>query len=114
MAAVDWETVPPSQPHPGVVAWRVDLEGATVVRYEFAPGASFPLHAHDEEQVLLVVEGRVEMREGDGVLKLFPGGAAVTPAGVPHGLVAPSTRAVVVNVIVPRRSGGVTYLPEPR
>ncbi len=50
----------------------------------FSPHTEAPLHAHDEEQITLVVEGELEF-ELDGEVRLLrPGMVAVIPANVPH------------------------------
>jgi quercetin dioxygenase-like cupin family protein len=52
------------------------------VRYE--PHSEAPLHAHEEEQAFVVLEGEIEL-ELDGVRRLMrPGEAAMIPAFVPH------------------------------
>ena len=47
-------------PYPGVSRRTVDAPAATVNRYDFAPGATFPRHRHPQEQITLVLEGSVE------------------------------------------------------
>jgi quercetin dioxygenase-like cupin family protein len=66
--------------------FRPALGEATMLNsVRFAPHTEAPVHAHDEEQITLVVEGELEF-ELDGEVRLLkPGMVAVVPANVPHG-----------------------------
>jgi quercetin dioxygenase-like cupin family protein len=94
------------EPYPGVVRRTFDAAGATVTSYEFAPGASFPVHRHAQEQITLVEEGSVRMRIGDGEPQLSAGGWSVVPGHVEHGVTAGPAGARVTAIIVPRRASG--------
>jgi quercetin dioxygenase-like cupin family protein len=91
------------RPYPGLAKRTFDAEGATVNSYEFEPGAEFPLHHHDQEQVTLVTEGEVRMTVGDSVSNLDAGSWNVVPGGMPHGITAGPEGAVILAIIVPRR-----------
>ena len=95
----------PEHPYPGLVKRTFDAESATVNSYEFEPGAQFPLHHHDQEQVTLVSEGEVEMTIGDEVSSLRSGDWSVVPGGVAHGITAGPEGAIILAIIVPRREG---------
>jgi len=103
MAVVSWALLPEDSPYPGIRRRRFDGRGFTLVRYEFAPGASFPLHHHPEEQLVLVEAGEVIMRSGDAEMHLRAGDACWTPPHEVHGITAGASGAVFVNLIVPRR-----------
>lgn len=51
---------------------------------EIEPGAGIPLHTHDVEESVLVLEGRARVELGDEVVEAGPGDATWVPAGVPH------------------------------
>ena len=74
------------------------------VRYE--PGAEAPLHAHEEEQVFVVVDGEFDVTLGDETRRLKVGEAAVIPSWVPHRVQAtdggPATQ---IDVFCPPREG---------
>ena len=71
------------------------------VRYE--PHAEAPLHAHEEEQVFIVLEGEIEL-ELDGERRLMrPGDAALIPAFVPHAARAQDGPAYQIDVFSPPR-----------
>ena len=54
----------------------------------FAPGHEFPQHFHDEsDDVFIVLEGGVSVREGDNYTPILAGDFTYAPAGEVHGTV---------------------------
>ena len=75
------------------VAARVDEFAVKVVKLE----GEFVWHHHeDDDELFLVVSGRLVMRFRDGDLELGPGELVVVPAGVEHLPVAPEPCEVVL------------------
>lgn len=109
LAVGSFAQLAPDEPYPGVTRRTFDSDGATVTRYEFGPGASFPLHRHRQEQITLVEAGSVLMSVGDREEQLEAGGWSVVAGGVEHGIVAGPSGARVVAVIVPRRESADAY-----
>lgn len=110
----DWDGVAPKHPHPGITTRRLDFAHMTVVRYEFAPGAVFPLHHHAEEQLVVVVAGEVEFTVGGELVRVRAGDTLLTPSWVAHGGRAGAGGTVFFNVLAPRRTGdAVHYLQSP-
>ncbi|MBI3371035.1 MAG: cupin domain-containing protein [Betaproteobacteria bacterium] len=64
-----------------------------VLRFKAGEGATE--HAHPQEQVLLVLSGRVRMSIGGQVHELGPREVAHMPPNVPHGLAALEDTEVV-------------------
>jgi quercetin dioxygenase-like cupin family protein len=95
--------LPTSEPYPGVRRQSVSTAQATLTRYRFDPGASFPLHSHEQEQITVVEEGNVEMTIDGAPHSLGPGKWTVVAGNVPHGIVAGGDGARIVAIIVPRR-----------
>ncbi len=81
------------------------------VRYE--PGAEAPLHAHEEEQVFVVVDGEFDVTLGNETRRLKVGEAAVIPSWVPHYVTAtdggPATQ---IDVFCPPREGLLRLLEQ--
>ncbi len=104
VVVTSWSRIPEEQPHPAVVRQTVHGERQTVVRYRYAPGAIFPVHAHPEEQVTLVLCGQLAL-EVDGLeVVCGPGDVVIVPSGVPHGArVVGEDEVETVNTFVPRR-----------
>jgi mannose-6-phosphate isomerase-like protein (cupin superfamily) len=56
-----------------------------VLEFTFDGEFSPPLHVHREhEEVIYVLEGEIALQVRDEMLRLGPGGAFVTPIGLPH------------------------------
>ncbi len=52
---------------------------------EQQPGAQFPIHSHDCEQILIILEGSEEHVIGDQTILMKAGDVCIHPANVPHG-----------------------------
>ena len=107
-----WAALAEDSPYPGVRRRRFDGGQFTAVRYEFAPGARFPLHHHPEEQLVIVETGDLILQNGDETARLRAGDAAWTPSGVPHGITAGPAGAAFVNIVVPRREREIRVVDE--
>ena len=69
----------------------------------YAPHTEAPVHVHEEEQVVIVLEGELEFVI-DGQTKLMrPGDVAVIPSWVPHGARTLEVGCVQVDVFTPPR-----------
>lgn len=64
-----------------------------LVESTLSAGLMPPLHAHDEDEAFLVLEGAVTVYAGDETVKLEAGDSYVAPRGVPHTYRAASDRA---------------------
>jgi quercetin dioxygenase-like cupin family protein len=96
-------------PYPGVERESFDSAGATVTRYRFDPGAGFPLHRHDQEQLTMILDGGVTFTAGAEQLALSAGDWSIVPGGVEHGVRAGETGAVFLAVVVPGRDHALAY-----
>jgi quercetin dioxygenase-like cupin family protein len=81
---------------------------ASFVSYE--PYSQAPLHAHEEEQIFIVMDGEIEL-ELDGVKQLMrPGDAALIPAFVPHAARTLDGAAYQIDVFSPPRKALLAML----
>jgi HTH-type transcriptional regulator, repressor for puuD len=69
---------------PLVGAWNADGDGVTSGITEFEPGVGIPLHTHNVDETVLVLDGTASFRLGDEEFTLGPGDATWVGAGVPH------------------------------
>ena len=69
---------------PYVGKWNAEGNKVTTGITEFPPGAGIPLHTHNVEETVLVLEGEATAQIGDGSYDLDAGDATWAPAGVPH------------------------------
>lgn len=82
----------------------MDAPGFASVTGWMSGGDMTPLHAHEDDETLQVVEGRVTLYAGDEIVYLTAGSSVLVPAGVPHTCRADServrfhARAVAVSV----------------
>ncbi|HEX6702339.1 MAG TPA: cupin domain-containing protein [Gaiellaceae bacterium] len=87
----------------GIVARAVSGERITLAVVELDPGAIVAEHAHENEQLGIVLRGAMSFRVGDEERELGPGGTWVIPPNTPHSAVAGPEGAVVIDVFAPRR-----------
>lgn len=90
-------------PYPGIVRRTFHSERMTFSEYTFAPGATFPLHRHTQEQVTLIEAGEVRLTAGGATGAFAAGAWSVMPAGVEHGITAGPDGARIVAILSPRR-----------
>jgi quercetin dioxygenase-like cupin family protein len=102
---IAWADIAREEVLPGITRQTVHGSRQTMVRYLYAPGAIFPMHAHPEEQVTVVVRGRIAFQVGEQWRELGPGEVAVIPANLPHGARVIGTEQVeTFNALSPRRA----------
>ena len=99
-----FEQVPAEIPYAGIDRRVLTTSKATVQMYRFAPGATFPLHHHAQEQITLVIEGDIAFSAGGERHELSAGAWSVVPGDVPHGVTAGPAGARFVAIIVPPRT----------
>ena len=69
----------------------------------FEPGAEAPRHVHEEEQIVIILEGEMTFDLDGDVRTMRPGDVAVIPAWVPHGAWTTDTTCLEVDVFCPPR-----------
>jgi quercetin dioxygenase-like cupin family protein len=100
-----WADVPIEQVLPGITRQTIHGAHQTMIRYVYEPGSVFPIHAHPEEQMTVVVRGRIVFQIDGQWQELGPGHVAVIPANLPHGAhVAGADTVETFNALSPRRA----------
>jgi quercetin dioxygenase-like cupin family protein len=79
----------------------------------FAPHTVAPVHAHDEEQMTIVLEGELEFELGGEIRVLGPGEVAVIPPFMTHGARTRNEPSLTIDVFTPPRRALLDLLPEP-
>jgi quercetin dioxygenase-like cupin family protein len=87
----------------GIAARLVGGERITLAVVELDPGAEVAEHAHENEQLGLVLQGSMAFRIGDEERELEPGDTWTIPSNMPHSAVAGPEGAVVIDVFAPPR-----------
>lgn len=95
--------IDPVQFMPGLAFMPILGQRAMVNWVQFEPNTEAPLHAHEEEQYTIVVEGEMEFEIDGDTRVMRPGTVAVIPAGVPHGARTGETSCLEIDVFVPPR-----------
>ena len=69
---------------PLVGSWNADGDGVSSGITEFAPGIGIPLHTHNVDETVLVLDGAAVFELDGEEFTLAPGDATWVGAGVPH------------------------------
>lgn len=89
---------------PGASFWAVGLDRATLTWFEVEPGARFERHAHEAEQITLVLEGELFFEIEPGrVVRVGPGEVIALPSNQPHAAWAGSEPVRAVDAWSPPR-----------
>jgi unsaturated pyranuronate lyase len=95
--------VDPQEIWPGLIARPLHGANATLAQIELAPGTDVPEHAHENEQIGILLAGSLHFRIGDEERELRPGDGWTIPAHVPHAVRAGDDGAALVEVFAPAR-----------
>ena len=88
----------------GVAARAVEGDRSSLAVVELDPGSLVPEHAHENEQLGLVIRGSLEFRVGGETRELGPGSTWCIPGDTPHEVRAGPDGAVVIDVFAPARA----------
>jgi quercetin dioxygenase-like cupin family protein len=97
---------------PGLVARPLVGAGCMLTYVEWDEGCHAPEHAHAEEQLLLVVDGEIELELDGEARVLRPGDAAVIPPWVTHAARGLAARSVTVEAFAPPRAALLALLAQ--
>lgn len=109
--SISWSAVPETVVHGSISRKVLHTDKLTIIRYEFAPGAIYPLHQHPESQVTLVLSGALTFDYGDRVERHCAGDLVVIPSNIPHEGRAEEGPTVILCVFVPPRHEAIQPPP---
>lgn len=69
----------------------------------FEPGTEAPRHVHEEEQIVIVIDGEFTFDLDGDVRVMRKGDVAVVPSWVPHGAWTTQSHCLEIDVFVPPR-----------
>lgn len=98
----DWNSIEEETLNPLLKRRVIHTDHMTVARLEMTKGAVVPEHSHHNEQVSMVVSGRLLFRNAEGQREVGAGQCLELPPHVPHG-VEVLEDAVVIDLFTPRR-----------
>ncbi len=81
-------------------------EGARIVLFAFDTGQELSEHTAAVPILLQVLDGRLRVGAGDGLVELAPGGVIHIGARVPHEVLALEPSRMVLTMLDPRESAG--------
>lgn len=88
---------------PGLSFQPVLAENTMINFVSFEPDTEAPRHAHEEEQIVIVLDGEMEFDLDGDVRTMHAGDVAVVPPWVPHGAWTRGTTCREVDVFNPPR-----------
>jgi quercetin dioxygenase-like cupin family protein len=97
------DTITSAEFVPGLTFRPVLGQRAMANFVHFAPGTEAPRHVHEEEQIVIVLEGEMTFDLDGDVRTMAKGDVAVIPAWVPHGAWTTDTTCLEVDVFCPPR-----------
>jgi quercetin dioxygenase-like cupin family protein len=106
---VDVATIPALEMLPGLNFQPVLGESTLVNFVSFEPHTEAPVHTHEEEQIVVVLEGEFDFTIDGDTRTMRPGDVAVIPPWVPHGAVTRDTTCREMDVFTPPRSTLLEY-----
>jgi quercetin dioxygenase-like cupin family protein len=103
----DWNSVPREQLNPHLVRQAIHTGQMTIARLELKAGGAVPAHAHINEQVSMVLSGRLRFLVAGVETLVGPGQVLELPPNVPHG-VEVLEDSLVIDVFTPPRQDWIT------
>jgi quercetin dioxygenase-like cupin family protein len=102
----------PIEAAPGVVLRAVAGTGVMLSYVTVSPNSEAAVHAHDEEQMGIVIAGTCTFELDGETRRLGRGDVYVAPPGVPHGLTTAAEECVVIDVFSPPRQALLDLLDD--
>ncbi len=89
---------------PGAAYWAMQLDHVMLTYFEVEPGTRFERHAHDAEQITMVLEGELVFEcDERRPVRVRAGEVVTVPCCVPHAVFAGATRVKAVDAWSPPR-----------
>lgn len=93
---------------PGDASGRVD--GLAVIEEAIAVGDRIPLHTHDVDEVIAILDGAGQARLGDAAREVGPGSVVFVPANVDHGTINTGSSSLLILAVFPSTSIDIRML----
>ncbi|MBI1895713.1 MAG: cupin domain-containing protein [Acidobacteria bacterium] len=84
----DWNSIEKEQMNPAFARQVIHGDRMTTARVHLRKGAIVPLHEHPNEQMTVLLEGRLRFFSAAGEEIITAGQVMQIPGGVPHGVEA--------------------------
>ncbi len=97
------DSIPRAVLRPGSDTAIVPAGNLTLSFLELSPGLDAKPHSHPEEQVVVVLEGELDMVVDDKLYRVHSGEVAVIPGGVAHSAITFNEGCKVLDIFSPAR-----------
>lgn len=77
------------------------VDSLAIITEEIAPGDRIPLHTHDVDEAITILDGTADARLGDERRRIGPGSVVFVPAGTPHGTANAGDGALRIHAVFP-------------
>jgi quercetin dioxygenase-like cupin family protein len=93
---------------PGDARGQVTTLG--IITEQIARGDRIPLHTHDVDEAVTILDGTADARLGDETRRVGPGTVIFIPAGVPHGTANAGDQPLQIHAVFPATSIEIAML----
>ena len=107
---VRYQDVPSLEMAPGIKVQPISAEKISVVFTTMDPNAQVPLHHHESEQIMVVMNGAVEYIVEGKIYPLKEGDVAVIPSNIEHGAYVSEKGCQTIEAFSPPRHDYVAKL----
>ena len=77
------------------------VETLAIITEEIAVGDAIPLHTHDVDEAITILEGTADARLGSTHRQIGPGTVIFVPAGAPHGMANSGDCPLAIHAVFP-------------
>jgi len=107
MQAYTWDAVAVEQLTDSIRRRMIVGTNEMLVRWEFRKGAVAARHSHPNEQIVMMIEGKLRLVVGNSNKTMLPGDIVVIPPDIPHEAHALED-TVVLDIFSPPREDFLT------
>ena len=100
---VHYEDIPQEELAPGSWSHLVAGKEAVVSFLTIPAGTYFPVHQHEAEQIMIVVEGYIDQVIDGKMYRVNAGDVIVMPSNIPHGGYVRDQDCKVIDIFAPAR-----------
>ena len=106
MPIVDHNKLPETPWRPNVKRWDLTRPGdgttsSSLLLFSVGAGEGAPLHEHESDELIVVLEGSIDARLGDDVQRVGPDCTVVVPPHVPHAFTSTGPGAAKILAFFP-------------
>ncbi len=107
---IRYREVPPFEVAPGVKVNLVSAEKLSIIFSSMEPNATVPLHRHEAEQIMIVVDGAGDQIADGKLYHLEKGDVFIAPSNLEHGTYVSGQGLKTIEAFSPPRHDYVARL----